>query len=40
MAERSEVLRVHHISHYDQLFQDAERRKIRHKEYSNWYPEE
>lgn len=40
MAERAEVLRVHHISHYDQLHQDAQRRKQRHAQYANWYPEE
>lgn len=36
------ILRVqeHRLTAHDQLFQDAHRRKLRHEEYSQWYPEE
>lgn len=36
MKERTEALRGHNLSAHDQLFQDAERRKIRQEEYMNW----
>ncbi|KAK3241526.1 hypothetical protein CYMTET_48723 [Cymbomonas tetramitiformis] len=36
MKDRTEALRGHNLSAHDQLFQDAERRKIRQEEYMNW----
>lgn len=40
MTERTEALRGSNITVFDQLTQDAIRRKMRQEEYSNWYPEE